>query len=104
MELVVFAPRSWGGREKAVIEAALRVAEPLGVNLRIEREDIRRIRVYVKRGEKWLIAYEDSDRSLSRGEIRVRIIHSIISSYTLGGVNERDLIKLKGVNMVAGGS
>ena len=104
MELVVFAPRSWGGREEAVVEAALRVAGPLGVNLRVERGDIRRIRVYVKRGERWLTVYEDSDRSLSRGEIRVRIIRSIISSYILGGVNEKGLIKLKEANAVAGGS
>ena len=101
MEFEVLVPKRRSMRERMVMEETLKVAVSLGANLVVERGDFRGIRVYVKKGEGRFTAYEDNGENLSGGEVRIRIIRSIISSYVHGRVNQTCTITMEGGEIVA---
>jgi len=102
MELKVLVPRRWSWREMIVMEAALKVAESLGASLVVERGDTRRISVYVKKGNSRFMVYEDSDKNMSRGEVRIHIIRRIVSSYVHGHVRQTGTVSVEGGEIVVG--
>jgi hypothetical protein len=104
MEFEVLVPRRRSGRESLVMEAAFKVAESLGARLVVERGNVRGTSVYIKKGRGRFMVYEDLDKNLSQSEVRIHIIHSIISSYVHGHVHQTCTITMEGGEIVAGRS